>query len=45
MSNINYWAVVVSVVVVFVLSSVYYSVFTKQLAAFTRADPNAAMPV
>ncbi len=45
MSDVNYWAIVVSGVVVFVLSSVYYSVFSKQLAAFTRTDPNAAMPV
>lgn len=45
MSNVNYWAVVVSVVVVFILSSVYYSVFSKQLAVFTRADPDTAMPV
>lgn len=44
-SNVNYWAVVVSVVVVFILSSVYYSVSSKQLAAFTKTDPNAAMPV
>lgn len=41
MSNVNYWAVVVSDVVVFVLSSVYYSVFSKQLAAFTRTDPKS----
>ena len=45
MSNVNHWAVVVSVVVVFILSSVYYSVFSKQLAAFTTTDPNVAMPV
>ncbi len=45
MSNVNYWAVVVSVVVVFILTSVYYSVLSKQLATFTSADPNAAMPV
>lgn len=45
MSNVNYWAVIVSVVVVFVLSSVYYSVLSKQLAAFTNADPDAALPV
>lgn len=45
MSNVNYWAVVVSVVAVFVLSSIYYSVLSKQLAAFTSTDPDAAMPV